>query len=277
MNNFDSIVPNVIESRYFSSRTVSLEQSTRVVHNYELDFNIAGGRTVTVDGRVYVIEKNSIVFRRPGEIAKSEGVYDMYILTFNFDKETIKNYNRNDPSYKSKNSSDIAFLCQFPTYIKPYHSAEIIEIYRYLLSNFGAQGRESICSQLVVKLLYLLASDMINLKSLNSSEHSKKIDEAISFIFEHYAEPITLEMIANHVYLDKSYLSRCFKKATGKSPIDFLFEKRISSAKMLLEDTDLGISEIASLCGFSDASYFTLRFRSSVGRTPTNYRKNRAT
>lgn len=45
MDNFDLRTPNVIECHYFSSRTISLEQSKRIVTTYELDFNLNGGRT----------------------------------------------------------------------------------------------------------------------------------------------------------------------------------------------------------------------------------------
>ncbi len=55
----------------FSSRTISLEQSKRIVTAYELDFNPNSEHTMMVDDKVHAIKKNSIVFRQPGNLQKA--------------------------------------------------------------------------------------------------------------------------------------------------------------------------------------------------------------
>ncbi len=271
MNLFDTRIPNVIECHYFSSRHTSFNQSVRVVANYELDYNLQSGRTMTVNDKIYEIEKDSLVFRRPGEIVKSKGIYNMYVLTFTFD-QCVKNYNRNSPHQHPHIASDIELLNHLPTYIKPHYSSEITEIYKQLLSSYSTGGGDEVCSHLVMKLLYLFAAESTTIKISSLLSNNSKANEIMTYISEHYGEQITLDVIADHVHLDKSYMIRCLKKAINKTPIEYLTEKRISVAKSLLIDTDLSISEIASLCGFSDTSYFTFKFRSVVGTTPTKYR-----
>ncbi len=274
MNIFNLNSPNVLECHYFSSGHTYFKPSKRIVANYELDFNLHEGRVMTVNDKSYVIEKNSLVFRRPGEVVISKGTYNMYVLTFSFDK-SIKNYDRNLSHQIPYAASDIALLNQLPTYIKPHHSGEIIEIYKQLISTFGTEIYENICSQLVTRLLYLFAAETVNVKILTSLPYNNRVNEIISYISEHYSEPLTLDMISNNVHLDKSYMIRCFKKATGRTPIEYLTEKRLEIAKSLLSTTNLNVSEIATLCGFSNASYFTSSFRSIIGVTPTTYRKER--
>ncbi len=275
MSVLDLKTPYVIGCYTFSSNSTSFRYGKRVVENYELDFNLCGGRTVYVNENKYEVEKNSIILRRPGDIAKSKGVYDMYALTFAFDKiaEHKQIYSRNTV-HQSYNTSNAELLNQLPAYMKPRHTNEIIEIYKRLMLCFDADIYEELCSQLVTKLLYLLAVEAINIKISADFPYNTTVNKIISYISEHYGESITLDMIADNVNLDKSYIIRCFKKATGKTPIEYLTEKRIEMAKSLLSETDLNVSEIASLCGFSDASYFTLKFRTVTGITPTSYKNS---
>ncbi len=274
MNLFDIGSPNIIESRYFKSAYTAKEKKDRIVSSYELDFNLSGNRVMTLNGIDYKIKENSIVFRRPGDSVRSSGIYDMYILTFNFESTGISGYNRNTYPQPSPTVADIELLKALPAYLEPRHAEDYTEIYRRLISNFGREEREGLCSKLAAKLIYRFAADSI---SLNFGVNSKndKIDDTIAFICEHYVEPITLDMIAERVYLDKSYLTRCFKKTVGKTPIEFLIEKRITGAKKLLKDTDMSIEQIASLCGFSTSSYFIMRFKHKLGITPKEYRNSK--
>ncbi len=271
MNIFDISTPYVLECYYFYSHSTALNQHKRIVSNYELDLNLNEGRIMTVNDKTYTLEKNSLVFRKPGEFVESGGTYKMYLLTFTFD-ESIKNYSRNVSNQKPY-PFDIELLKHMPTYIKPKHTGEITEIYKQLLSNYGVETSKDVCSKLVTRLIYLLAAESVNMNISSCLPYPSEVNRAIAYISEHYSEPITLDMIADSVNLDKSYMIRLFKKSTGKTPIEYLIEKRISIAKSLLDETDLNISEVSAFCGFLDSSYFTLRFRSAVGMTPTKYKK----
>ncbi len=93
-----------------------------------------------------------------------------------------------------------------------------------------------------------------------------------NYINHHYKENITLDKLSDLTFLNKYYLSHEFKKYSGKSPIDFLLDKRISEAKKLLSSTDLSISSISSNVGFGNSSYFSQYFKKSVGISPSEYR-----
>lgn len=112
--------------------------------------------------------------------------------------------------------------------------------------------------------------DHINLKV---SKISPPIQNAINFIQDNYGNKITLEDVANHVYLNSSYLSQLFKKEIGTSFGDYLTDIRIKQAKILIRESDKSMNEIAEKVGFANQNYFTKVFKKSVGLSPSEYKK----
>lgn len=99
------------------------------------------------------------------------------------------------------------------------------------------------------------------------------MDRIIAFIKQHVDQAISREDIARHVNLHPDYLSRRFKKETGKSIVEFIVEERISMAKELLVTTNMSVSEIALCVGYSNFSYFSKIFKQGVRMNPIQYRK----
>lgn len=93
------------------------------------------------------------------------------------------------------------------------------------------------------------------------------------YIDLHYKENITLDLLAEKVSINKYYMAHAFKREYGVSPINYLIARRIQEGKRLLIETDLSLSQIASVLGFSSSSYFSQSFRNAEGITPTEYRK----
>ncbi len=84
---------------------------------------------------------------------------------------------------------------------------------------------------------------------------------------------MTLEQLAEHVGLSKSYLSSYFKKVTGESFIDYMLQLRVEKAKELFRQTNLKIYEVAEAVGFQDPKYFTKSFKRITGVSPNQYKE----
>lgn len=102
--------------------------------------------------------------------------------------------------------------------------------------------------------------------------HAQAIHLCMQYIETHYYEKISLEQLAEMVYLSPAYLSRVFKKETGSTFNDYLNNVRIGKAKSLLQHKDLRVTDVANAVGFDDQSYFTKVFRRVAGTTPLKYR-----
>lgn len=108
-----------------------------------------------------------------------------------------------------------------------------------------------------------------------ANQDAQRVKQAMVYIQEHFMESVTLDDIAGSILVSKSECCRCFKRATGLSPIEYLMRYRImESAKHMHRKTHESISEIAGAVGFNNTSYFNKIFKKYIGCTPTEYRQS---
>src|SRR5215471_4102534 len=99
------------------------------------------------------------------------------------------------------------------------------------------------------------------------------VERAITSIWEHYREPLSLTDIAKSAILSRFHFSRVFREATGVSPGRFLSAVRIYEAKRMLVSTSLSVTDISLAVGYNSLGSFTNRFTESVGTSPTRFRR----
>ncbi len=109
-------------------------------------------------------------------------------------------------------------------------------------------------------------------ESIALSDEDEGAKRIIAYIDTNYDKRIGLDEIADDSGYSKFHLSRIFKKATGKTVIDYLTEVRIRKAKELLAITKESVKNIAFRTGFSDPAYFAWTFKKKEGITPLQYR-----
>ncbi|MBM7568493.1 response regulator transcription factor [Paenibacillus sacheonensis] len=100
----------------------------------------------------------------------------------------------------------------------------------------------------------------------------RSIDKALRYIHDNFHLGISLNNVAETIYLNPSYFSRMFHEEVGEPLSKYLIRIRISKAKELLEQTSLKIYEIADLVGYKDFRHFVKTFKDWEGMTPAQYR-----
>ena len=88
-----------------------------------------------------------------------------------------------------------------------------------------------------------------------------------------YAETQTLDELARISGMSRSHLCRSFKQYTGKSPFDYLLDRRVQAAMLKLRSGSGKILPMSQDCGFGDVTFFNKTFKERVGETPTQYRR----
>jgi|HigsolmetaAR203D_1030402.scaffolds.fasta_scaffold01514_12 two-component system response regulator YesN len=100
-----------------------------------------------------------------------------------------------------------------------------------------------------------------------------EIRQIIAYIREHYREQITLQQLADHLYLSPNYLCNLFKQGTGMTIFEYIKRFRIEVVKHLLETTPLRVYEIAEQTGFNNSSYLCRVFKESTGISINDYKR----
>ncbi len=105
------------------------------------------------------------------------------------------------------------------------------------------------------------------------AEYHNLISMITAYMGLNLKEKFSLDELARRACMSKAHFCRRFKEETGASPWTYLTLLRLEKAKKLLECSELSPGEIAGLCGFYDASYFSRQFRRYVKVTPLEYRE----
>lgn len=112
---------------------------------------------------------------------------------------------------------------------------------------------------------------------LNTEEEQKNLftcKKITDYILENYKNPsISINSLAEYVYLTPTYLSNLFKKNMGITIGHYLVNVRVEFAKQYLKDPHLKLYQIASLVGYEDPNYFAKIFKKKTGVTPSEYRE----
>lgn len=113
--------------------------------------------------------------------------------------------------------------------------------------------------------------------SFESVNKKYVVERIVTYFEEHYSEKISLDQIAENMYLSPFYISKIFKSEIGDTPIRYLINIRLEKAKSLLESDSTGsIQEIAALVGYDDAYHFSKLFKKHYGVSPSQVRKSAA-
>lgn len=159
---------------------------------------------------------------------------------------------------------------EYGNVILPSDYFAIYQNLRELLTLFHSSDKlcESDISVKITQTLNLLISPPVD----NLCQNHAPVRDVILYINEHFAKPLTLEMLSEKACLSPFYFTRVFTKETGMTPYQYLLSTRISAAKFLLKSTSVSIKEIACRCGFTSSSGFCTAFKKWENLTPKEYR-----
>lgn len=107
---------------------------------------------------------------------------------------------------------------------------------------------------------------------ITKSRSFENIKHVIRYIREHYAERLSLDLLAGEVYLDKHTLCRDFKKLTGTTVISYVNRYRCQRAADFLAE-GYTVAETAETCGFDTPSFFTRTFKRYMGSLPSRHKR----
>lgn len=134
------------------------------------------------------------------------------------------------------------------------------------------------CISHLFSLLHNISKEVILFSTYNKCCNVKKyhpyINRAIDYINKNFAEPLTIETLAQHLNINKCYFCSLFKKETGQTFSQYLNFIRVEKSKeLLLNEENLSILDIAIAVGFNNQSYYNSIFKKLNDKTPLELRK----
>ncbi len=126
---------------------------------------------------------------------------------------------------------------------------------------------DQLCDYLVAQLEPLRMTS-------SSTPRSSVIQEASSYIKQHYNEPISLRDLADSYYMNYTYFSELFKKEMGITVSQYITDIRMRHAIRLLRDPSATLSSIAASVGYNSTKTFIQSFKKYTGSSPRKYEAN---
>ena len=281
-NNNEMIRDNLIPTFLYIWKGIRLEDEERYhSHDHiEMAFIMAGRGAYRIDDVVYEVEEGDVLLLNPG-------VRHQALVP--------KKSNLSNPAVEFFiGFSDIHFEGMEPNHFMIGDGSPIyrtgpdlrLKIFKLCACMWDEQmerkpERYFMLRTYLEQILLLLLRENMEPVSLRKEGYAfesvnKKyvVEQIIDYFETHYSEKISLDQIAENMYLSSFYISKIFKSETGDTPIRHLIDIRLDRAKKLLESgTEGSIQEVASMVGYDDAYHFSKLFKKKYGISPSQVRR----
>lgn len=261
---------------HFKRRFPNITHCPPHIHDtYELYVFFSGDAKYAVEGNIYELNKNDILFTNRREIHSTIYCSDMLCekisihIRPSFLSEFICNgYNpfsfieKRKPGYNNKISGEL---------VEKHKLLDIIHEIEYYYNNALPESTIMLKAQTAVLLTKM--SQIVNMHEEMPNIKNRKISDIIIYINENLDKKITLEQLSQKFFLSPSYVSRIFQNSVGYSFSEYLAQKRTTLAKNLISE-NLKFEEVVERCGFADYSNFYRTFKKTTGISPKAYKEN---
>ncbi|MEY8492568.1 AraC family transcriptional regulator [Lachnospiraceae bacterium 29-91] len=134
----------------------------------------------------------------------------------------------------------------------------------------GKLAAQLLCSAVIVLTSQLESFPLANTKEADEAHMVLRIR---GYLDDHFMENISLDTAGKALGCSSTYISHIFKKATGRTPIQYIIHRRVGHAQTLLISTNYPVTQIAAIVGYDNPNYFSTIFSKVVGMSPARYRE----
>ncbi len=167
---------------------------------------------------------------------------------------------------------DQLFACYGLENIYHIKNLPIYPLFREFLDSARATedvyAAQDACALVFLKIVQALATH-IHLEPAQNVSLAQRLKEKIDNLTDFATD---FDALLTDLYCTKSHAIRVFKKAFGITPYNYLLQRKLAHAKMLLENSAMSIRDISLALGFRDSHYFSNFFKKEVGVSPLQYR-----
>ena len=166
-------------------------------------------------------------------------------------------------------------LCQLnPHMVLPQSNPQSYDNQAILEQNITRNRQRPFCNKVESRgIIFQIFAHFLREATKNYTYTDERIKYSITEIRKNIFHPISLELLAKNANLSKDHFIRLFKKETGNTPQQYINQKKIEQAQLILITEETPIKQLAYQLGFEDPSYFCRLFHQRTGYTPLQYRQ----
>lgn len=138
---------------------------------------------------------------------------------------------------------------------------------------FKAVHESERTEELQARVADMIAGTVRDLHRVKSEHHEELVRRSIDYLEKHLGESVSVDDVAEAVFISGRYLNQIFKTHTGNTVFEHLSLMRVHRAEELLHDPSLQIQEVAARVGYENVQSFTRLFKRHHGMTPVEYRR----
>lgn len=273
--NIDNLDPTFL---FICQGTRSHDETNYHSHDYiEIAFILSGSEKYRIDDRYYTVTEGDLLILNPGARHQALLTSPAHPATEFFIGFSDIQFNGYEKNYVPLPGGQILY----------HTTGELRQKLFKICASMAAEnavcryGRYFMLKSYLIQLLLLIIreqTDPIEIKtgcSFDSVNKKYVVEQIVIYLEEHYSEKISLDQIAENMYLSPFYISKIFKSETGDAPIRHLINIRLERAKELLEKGFSGsIQEVAAQVGYDDAYHFSKLFKKNTAyRLPRSGRR----
>ncbi len=248
-------------------------------HDYlELTYILAGQARYSIEGEIQTLKAGDLLIGNPGVIHRfellegEEPPVEVYI--------GMSNFHFQDMPRQSLVLPDGSHVLHCKSQLKQ----EMNQLIQSMIAEtkLMQSGQYFMIKAYLVQMLLLIIRQIRGEKKeerqgyvFESRNRGYVVKQIIAYMNEHYASHISLDQIAQNMYLSPVYISKIFKEEMGESPIRYLIQIRLEKAKEMLELENCGsVKNVALEVGYEDVYYFSKLFKKYYGIAPAYYKKS---
>lgn len=244
---------------------------------HEIFYLMTGQRKLIMNQTIYELDKGNLAFIPPNTIHRTsyKSNYTHERIAIKFEESILEPLFQNPELGKERILHLLEpSIIRIPETHRAYAEDLMLKIY-YEEDHIDAFSNSMRQCYLLELILFLFRCSQAAKTPETLDVTHESIQAAVTYIYEHYYENLTLSDMAEHFGMSSSYFSKKFKTVTGFGFKEYLTGVRIQKATELLLKTRDSITDIALNCGFNDSNYFGDAFRKVKGVSPAKFRKNR--
>lgn len=268
------------------------------------DFLVASGWIIGISNVHEIASNISKLYDEASRAVYAHSMYPKQVIFYEETKKHLLQGNDLDPVLEAQLQRDLS-IENYGKFIERLHEqynkkalqGSCVEFsLRFMVQIAALVQRYFIEHQKYTKIQELIYSMTRNIVLCNSSERifdeaiqtfeavfelcarsknsSGIIEKAKAYIEVNYDKEISLEIVADYIYIHPIYLSRLFKERTGDKFSSYLTHVRLAKAKELLKEKSLKTYQISEMIGYESSKYFSRVFKENIGCSPREYRRS---